>query len=123
MRLGSVRDGLAVARQGQAEERPRLDFAKAQSVSPLRTLIVVAALVLAMGLSTGDTATSGRLSWAPARIRLGLAIFGLRAKSSRQRLPRPRFSCANFQSESPGRTLIVCCVAITAEGARVGCAG
>ena len=91
MRFGSLREGLAVARQGQAEERPRLDFAKAQSVSPLRTLIVLAALALAMGLTVRDTATFGRLSWAPARIRLGFVTLGLTARSSCQRLPRPRF--------------------------------
>ncbi len=39
-------DGLAAARQGQAEARLRLDFARFHSVSPLRTLIVDAALSL-----------------------------------------------------------------------------
>jgi len=55
-------DGLAAARQGHAEERPRFDFARVQSESPLRTLIVVAALVLALRSARPKAATSGRLS-------------------------------------------------------------
>src|ERR1700720_256793 len=106
MRLGSLMNGLAAARQGHAEERPKLDFARVQRVSPLRTLIVVAALVLALRPTTSELAP-GRLSWAPALICLGSAIWGLAASSSGQRLPRPRFCCASFQSESPARTLMV----------------
>jgi len=55
-------DGLAAARQGQAEEWPRFDFARVQSESPLRTLIVVAALVLALRCGNPEAATSGRSS-------------------------------------------------------------
>src|SRR5580704_3923561 len=124
MRLGSLIDGLAAAKQGQAEERPKLDFARAQRVSPLRTLIVEAALLLALRTEAEVASAAGRLSSAPARIWLGSTILGLTARSSGQRLPRPRFCCANFQSESPPFTLTVFCAAVETElGARCGRAG
>ena len=74
-------DGLAAARQVQAEERPKLDFARFQRVSPLRTLIIVVAAE-AMPADTGAVTTTGRLSWTPARIWLGLTTLGLMARSS-----------------------------------------
>src|SRR5580704_15937934 len=107
MRLGSLREGLAAARQGQAEERPRLAFARFQRVSPLRTLIPAAASFVALSAETGVAAAVGSTSSAPARIWLGLAMLGLTARSSGQRLPRPRFCCASFQRESPRCTLTV----------------
>src|SRR6266481_4294114 len=121
MRLGSLIDGLAAARQGQAEERPKLDFARVQRVSPLRTLVVVAALVLTLRPATSEVVV-GRLRWVPARIWLGSAIWGLAATSLGQRLPRPRFCCASFHSESPARTLMVRSVAIApGASARLAC--
>jgi len=75
-------DGLAAARQVQADERPKLDLASVQRVSPLRTLIVEAALFEAMPVDTGIAETTGRLSWAPARIWLGSTTLGLMARSS-----------------------------------------
>src|SRR5580692_11091587 len=110
MRFGSLMERLAAARQVHAVERPSLAFAKVQSVSPLRTLILASTLVLEPRVSTGDTAGLGRLTRTPARLWLGSTMLGLTATSSGQRLPRPRFCCASFQSESPRRTLTVCCV-------------
>src|SRR5580704_14536176 len=110
MRLGSRREGFAAARHGHAEERPRLDFARVHSVSPLRTLIVVGAFEPATR-AADEAVTAGRTRCAPARIRLGSTMLGLTASSSCHRLPRPRFCCASFQSESPALTLIVRCVA------------
>jgi len=117
-------DGLAAARQGHAEERSRFDFARVQSESPLRTLIVVAALVLVLRCASPEAATSGRLSRVPARIWLGSVMRGLAARSSGQQLPLPRFCCASFQSESPRCTLTVFRVAIEMEpGAGCGRTG
>src|SRR5271165_2313918 len=101
MRLGSLKEGLAAARQGHEEERPRLAFARFQRVSPLRTLRRAEAPFGALDTETGVAATAGSRSSAPARIWLGLAMLGLTARSSGQRLPRPRFCCASFQRESP----------------------
>src|SRR5580692_665786 len=124
MRLGSLMDGLAAARQGQAAERPRLDFARFQRVSPLRTLIVAAVVSLALRVGWRVATTTGRLSWAPARIWLGSVMPGLTARSSVQRSPRPRFCCASFQRESPCCTVTVFCVAgVTGLGAGCGCIG
>src|ERR1700721_450169 len=106
MRLGSLMDGLAAARQVQADERPKLDFARAQRVWPLRTLIMVV-VPEAMPADTGVVTTTGRLSWAPARIWLGLTTLGLMARSSGKRLPRPKVICASFQRESPRCTVTI----------------
>src|ERR1700722_876914 len=101
MRLGLAMEGLAAARQGQAEARLSLDFARLHRVSPLRTLIVGAALFVAWRGAVA-AAAAGRLSSAPTLILLGSALTGFTATSSGQRLPRPRLCCANFQRESPG---------------------
>src|SRR5580693_1669190 len=47
-------------------------------------------------------------------------MFGLAARSSGQRWPRPRFCCASFQRESPLCTLTVFRVAVAA-GLRADC--
>jgi hypothetical protein len=121
MRLGSLMDGLAAARQGQAEDRPKLFLASAHRVSPLLTRMVETMLFLSLGDEVVVAATAkGRFSRAPGRIWLGLTMFGLAARSSGQRWPRPSFSCANFQSESPLCTLMVFCGAGVA-GLRAGC--
>src|ERR1700689_4368851 len=67
IRLASASEGLTAARQRHAAERPRLDLARLQSVSPLRTLMVLAPLELAPRPREA-AARAGRLSWAPARI-------------------------------------------------------
>src|SRR5580704_3863592 len=118
MRFGSLMDGLAEARQGQAEARVSLDFARLHRVSPLRTLIVEAARFVAWRGAVA-VAAAGRLSSAPMLILLGSAIRGFTATSSCQRLPRPRLCCANFQRESPGWMRTVFCVADVA-GPRAG---
>src|SRR5271155_3761890 len=124
MRLGSLMEGLAAARQGHAEERPRLAFARFQRVSPLRTLIAEAAPLVALWAEAGVADAVGSRSSAPTRIWLGLAMLGLTARSSGQRLPRPRFCSASFQRESPRCTLTVfgvaTCVTTFAELA-AGC--
>ena len=82
MRLGSLMDGLAAARQVQADERPKLAFARFQRVSPLWTLIVETARFETAPVDIRIVAAAGRLSWAPARIWLGLTMLGLMARSS-----------------------------------------
>src|SRR5580693_8930643 len=122
MRLGSLMDGLAAARQGQAEDRPKLILASAHSVSPFWTRIVGAALFPSWRAGFEVAATAeGRGSCAPAPIWLGLTMLGLAASSAGQRLPWPRFSSASFQRESPLSTLTVFCVAVVA-GRTAGCA-
>jgi len=111
--------GLAAARQGHREARPRLDFARLHRVSPLRTLIVDAAVVLAWR-GEAAVAAAGRFNAAPMLILLGSAIPGFMPTNSGQRLPRPRFCCANFQRESPGWMRTVFRVAVVAE-LRAGC--
>jgi len=124
MRLGSEIAGLAAARQGQEEERPRLVLAKFHKVSPLCTIIVGFTLPFASLVETEVAAATGRLSRAPARIWLGLPIQRLAARSSGQRLPRPKICRVNFQRESPCRTLTVFCVAsVVAGSARRSCSG
>src|SRR6476646_10254758 len=124
MRLGSLRDGLAAAKQCQAEERPRFALARLQRVSPLWTLSVSLAMLAATRLERGVAAASGRLSCAPARILLASAIPRLAARSSGQRLPWPKFCFANFQRESPRCTLTVFRAAFVAAGSECrGCTG
>src|ERR1700722_4061755 len=113
MRLGLRIPGFAAARQGQAEERPRLDFARVQSVSPWWTLIVRVALVLVLRALLGVATTKGRLSWEPTRLWVGSTIRGLPPTNSSHQLPRPRFCCANYQSESPDWTRTIFRVEIT----------
>ena len=117
-------DGLAAARQGQDEERPKLTLAKFHKVSPLCTVMVWLTLAPAFFVDTRTLAGTGRLSSAPARIWFGSAIQRFAARSSGQRFPRPRFSCANFQRESPRCTLTVLCSAMAVAGnGRCGCIG
>src|SRR5579859_1389197 len=124
MWLGWLMDGLAAARQGQAEERPRLTLANFHKVSPLCTVIVGFTLPLAFLAGTEVAAATGSLSFAPTRIWLGSAIHRLAARSSGQRPPRPKICCANFQRESPRCTLTVFCAAYVVAGSEgPGCSG
>src|SRR5579859_2539575 len=124
MWLGSLTDGLAAARQGQAEERPRLTLANFHKVSPLCTVIAGFTLPLAFLVETEVAAATGSLSCAPTRIWLGSAIHRLAARSSGQRPPRPKICCANFQRESPRCTLTVFCAAyVVADSESHGCCG
>src|SRR5689334_11027420 len=95
MTLASRMSGLACAMQVQEEARPNRDCAIFESVSPLRIVILVEALL--------DSA--GRKICEPATMRFASTIPGLAASSSGQRTPLPRFSCAIFHKESPGLTI------------------
>src|SRR6266478_3205321 len=51
----------------------------------------------------------------PAAMRVGSTMPGLAASSCCQREPRPRFSCATFQRESPRCIVTVCCEEVFAN--------
>lgn len=106
IRLASVSEGFAAARHGQLDARPRLAFARDHNVSPRCTLIVRMAS-RSVPVTEAPERAAGRDNSEPARSLSGSNSAGFAEKSSRQRLPRPRFSLAIFQSESPGATRMV----------------
>lgn len=105
IRLASATEGLAAARHGQLDARPKLALARDHNVSPRWTLMIRTRRRVSLREVT--VAPAGRDSSEPARSPSGPESVGFAERSSRQRLPRPRFTRAIFQSESPGATRMV----------------
>ena len=97
MRLASRSSGLARAMQDQELLRCNCLCAMLQRVSPGPTVYFLGA--------RGGAAEAGTTICEPTSRRWGFGKPGLKARSSCQRCPSPRRAAANFQSESPGRTV------------------
>src|SRR5690348_7158687 len=106
IRLASASEGFAAARHGQLDARPSLAFARDHNVSPRWTLIVRTPRP-SVPVKEAIERAAGRDSSEPARSLSGSDSSGFAERSSCQRLPRPRFALAIFQSESPGATRMV----------------
>src|SRR6266849_1211108 len=118
MRLASAISGFACAMQRHAAARPYVPSAILDSVSPGRTVTFRS--------DFRPVSLAGTTISVPAAMRVGSPIPGLAASSSCQRKPCPRFSCAIFQRESPGRNVTVCSgeeAFATADGGATGTAG
>src|SRR5712692_3812061 len=100
MRLASAISGFACAMQRHAAARPYVPSAILDSVSPGRTVTFRS--------DFKPVSLAGTTISVPAAMRVGSAMPGLAASRSGQREPRPRFCCATFQRESPGRRVTVC---------------
>jgi len=85
MRSGLEREGLALARQGQLAEWPKLALARVQSESPLCTLMVRRKLLGVFDAAGRVASITGRLSEAPMRSWFGSAMLGFAARICGQR--------------------------------------
>src|SRR6266852_2344033 len=101
MRLASAISGFACAMQRHAAARPYVPSAILDSVSPGRTVTFRS--------DFKPTTLAGITISVPAAMQVGSTMEGLAVSSSCQREPRPRFSCASFQRESPRCIVTVCC--------------
>src|SRR6266436_196435 len=82
--------------QDHKEAWPNRVCAIWDSVSPLRTMILVAV--------RKEEAIEGRKTCEPASMWLASTIAGLTSRMSCQRMPLPKFSSASFHRDSPGLT-------------------